>query len=104
MKVLQQIESKIRARFRPVFMDIADESAMHHVGPDAQTHFKILVVSERFHGKPLLERHREIYTLLKKELQENIHALSLVTHSPEEWARTQKNIAASPQCLGSSFL
>ncbi|RMH59123.1 MAG: BolA/IbaG family iron-sulfur metabolism protein [Candidatus Hydrogenedentota bacterium] len=48
-------------------------------------HFEIRIVSASFSGKSLVQRHQEIYALFQKELASNeIHALSLLTVTPEE--------------------
>lgn len=51
--------------------------------PD-QTHFEALVVSERFAGKPTLQRHRAVYAALGALVGAEIHALSLRTLTTEE--------------------
>lgn len=45
------------------------------------------IVSEAFQGKPLVARHRLVYTLLKEELDAGLHALALKTKTPSEVAR-----------------
>jgi len=42
------------------------------------------VVAIAFAGKSRLERQRLVYALLKEELAEQVHALSLVTRAPGE--------------------
>jgi acid stress-induced BolA-like protein IbaG/YrbA len=50
------------------------------------THFEALVIYEAFRGKRLLEQHRMVYATLGDRMQSAIHALSLRTLTPEEWA------------------
>ena len=45
------------------------------------------VVSEAFAGKPLIARHRLIYSALAEELQAGLHALQLSTKTPAEAGR-----------------
>ncbi len=60
--------------------------------PDAQVdvrgddgvHFEALVVSDAFAGKRQIERHRLVYATLGDRMGGEIHALSLVTLTPEE--------------------
>lgn len=47
-------------------------------------HFEALVVSEAFAGKRQIERHRLVYAALGDRMGAEIHALSLVTMTPEE--------------------
>ena len=49
------------------------------------THFEATVVSVAFEGKSTLERNKMVYSALREEMVEDIHALSLKTFSPEEF-------------------
>uniref|UniRef100_A0A8C5XHV5 BolA family member 2B n=2 Tax=Microcebus murinus TaxID=30608 RepID=A0A8C5XHV5_MICMU len=51
--------------------------------------FRVLVVSAKFEGKPLLQRHRLVNTCLVDELP-HIHAFEQKTLTPEQWAREQQ--------------
>lgn len=48
-------------------------------------HFEAVVISSEFNGKMMLEQHRMVYTGLGDKM-EVIHALSLRTYTPEQWA------------------
>lgn len=48
-------------------------------------HFEAVVISSEFSGKMMLEQHRMVYTGLGDKM-EVIHALSLRTYTPEQWA------------------
>lgn len=48
-------------------------------------HFEAVVVSSEFSGKVMLEQHRMVYTGLGDKM-DIIHALSLRTFTPEQWA------------------
>lgn len=52
-------------------------------------HFEALVVSSAFTGKALVQRHQLVYCSLKGAMADRIHALSLKTYTPEEWARVR---------------
>jgi acid stress-induced BolA-like protein IbaG/YrbA len=50
-------------------------------------HFEAIVVSEAFRGKSMLQQHRMVYATLGERMrQEEIHALSIRSYTPEEWA------------------
>jgi stress-induced morphogen len=54
-------------------------------------HFDVAVVSPRFEGQGLIDRHRLVYAALGAAMQSEIHALALQTHTPAEHAaRTPK--------------
>jgi BolA family transcriptional regulator, general stress-responsive regulator len=46
-------------------VELVDESHMHSVPEGAESHFKLLVVSERFAGKNLVARHRAVNAVLR---------------------------------------
>ncbi|XP_055224046.1 bolA-like protein 2 [Gorilla gorilla gorilla] len=50
--------------------------------------FRVLVVSAKFEGKPLLQRHQLVNACLE-ELP-HIHAFEQKTLTPEQWAREQQ--------------
>jgi acid stress-induced BolA-like protein IbaG/YrbA len=56
------------------------------VGGDGH-HFEALVVSAAFEGRSRIDRHRLVYAALGDRMRQEIHALSMRTLSPAEWAR-----------------
>jgi BolA protein len=92
MRVAESIRSKLTAGLAPTRLEIHDDSARHagHAGAreGGETHFTLLVVSERFTGQSRLERQRAIYALLAEELAGPVHALSLTALTPAEAAAT----------------
>ena len=49
-------------------------------------HFQALIVSAAFAGKSRVQRHQLVYAALGDRMREEIHALSMKTYSPDEWA------------------
>ncbi len=52
--------------------------------PD-NTHFEAVVVAKAFDGKRALQRHQLIYECLGSLIGNEIHAMSIRAHTPEEW-------------------
>lgn len=96
-----QILTKLNRNFQPVYISVVNESYMHSVPRDSETHFKITLVSNDFEAKRQVQRHQLIYACLAEELKGGVHALALHTFSPGEW-EANNHISASPQCLGGS--
>jgi acid stress-induced BolA-like protein IbaG/YrbA len=48
-------------------------------------HFEALVVSDRFEGKGLVERHQIVYAALGDAMRQRVHALSLKTLTPAQY-------------------
>jgi acid stress-induced BolA-like protein IbaG/YrbA len=50
-------------------------------------HFEAVVVAEAFSGKSMIEQHRMVYATLGESFRTDaIHALSLRTYTPADWA------------------
>jgi acid stress-induced BolA-like protein IbaG/YrbA len=49
-------------------------------------HFEAVVVSPAFAGASRVKRHQLVYAALGERMKEEIHALSMKTFTPEEWA------------------
>lgn len=50
-------------------------------------HFEALIVSPEFSGKNMVQQHQLVYRALGERMREEIHALSMRTFSPEDWAK-----------------
>lgn len=50
------------------------------------THFEAVIVSTEFTGKSRVMRHQIVYKALGDRMREEIHAISMQTLTPEEWA------------------
>lgn len=50
-------------------------------------HFQAVIVSDAFSGKSRVQRHQLVYAALGERMREEIHALSMRTLTPDEWAR-----------------
>lgn len=49
-------------------------------------HFFATIVSAEFDGKSRIQRHQRVYQALGDRMREQIHALSMKTFTPAEWA------------------
>lgn len=50
-------------------------------------HFEAIIVSAEFRGKLPVARHQRVYQALGERMKADIHALSMQTLTPEEWAQ-----------------
>lgn len=57
-------------------------------------HFEATIVSPVFEGKTTLARHRMVYAVLGERMRAEIHALSMRTLTPAQWA---ESAAAAPR-------
>ena len=88
--VADRLRSKLDQALVPQQLEIHDDSAKHsgHAGAreGGESHFSVLVVSERFQGLNRVARQRLINTALAEDLAGQVHALSLQTLTPAEYA------------------
>ncbi len=54
------------------------------------THFKAVVVSPDFENKMVIDRHKLVYEALGGAMDEDIHAISLRTYTPDQWQNMSK--------------
>ena len=53
-------------------------------------HWFATIVSPAFEGKRLIQRHQLVYATLGQKMHtDEVHALSMKTHTPAEWAAQQ---------------
>ena len=70
------IEQSIRAGLACTHLQVTGDGA----------HFEAIVVSPSFAGLPRVRQHQLVYAALGERMRSEIHALSMRTFSPEEWA------------------
>ncbi len=100
MSVQSDIEAKLTQSLQPDHLEVINESNNHNVPAGSESHFKVLIATNKFDGKMLVARHRMINEILADELQHKIHALALHTYTPAEWQEVNGNAPPSPPCLG----
>lgn len=98
MKMEQQINEKLVHHFQPQHLEVINESCKHNVPPDAETHFRVVMVAEQFDAVKPVARHREVNKLLADELAGGVHALSLKLYSPKQWVAAGGEALPSPPC------
>ena len=49
-------------------------------------HFEAVIVCEAFRGKNRVQQHQLVYRALGDRMRQEIHALSMKTFTPDQWA------------------
>jgi acid stress-induced BolA-like protein IbaG/YrbA len=70
------IEASIRAGLPVTHLEVTGDGA----------HFEAVIVSPDFAGLNRVRQHQLVYAALGGRMRDEIHALSMKTFSPEEWA------------------
>jgi BolA protein len=88
MSAEARIREKLMVALEPTRLDVINESEMHaghRSSPGTgESHFRIVIVSEKFKGASRLARHRMVNEALADELEGRIHALALSAYAPGE--------------------
>lgn len=64
---------------------------------------QVVIVSSKFENMPLVKQHQLVYSILKEELANNVHALAIKTATPEKWLEQGGVLnLETPNCLGGS--
>jgi BolA protein len=81
-----RIEQVIIEFLSPQYFSIVDDSADHkgHSGApkEGESHFTIIIKSQKFSGKTRIERERMVQKLLLKEFESGLHALTMHLETP----------------------
>ncbi|NXH14702.1 BOLA1 protein, partial [Bucco capensis] len=99
--VASAIRAKLAAALEPTHLQVLDESWRHGAAPGVESHFSVVVVSSRFAGMALLQRHRLVHAALQAELAGPVHALAIVAKTPQQW-ENDPYVPPRPPCLGGS--
>lgn len=86
MTRIEKIQQRL-AVLNPISCQIEDDSALHAGHPGAAAgggHYRLRMVSEKFSGLRLIERHRLVYDAVGDMMQIEIHALVITALAPGE--------------------
>jgi len=87
----KKIQDILQNKFSPDYIKIVDESERHrgHAGQKESggSHHTVILVSDFFEGKTLLERHRAVYAAVEMDVNESIHALQVRVYTSKEWKK-----------------
>ncbi|MFZ0887310.1 MAG: BolA family protein [Candidatus Binataceae bacterium] len=75
-----ELEEMIARAFPGALVEVRDMTG----GGD---HFEALVISDRFEGMGLIERHQAVYGALGDAMRAKVHALTLKTLTPAQYQK-----------------
>ena len=89
MKRKLKIEKIIMSYFKPYFFSVIDVSEQHrghqNFKENVESHFEIIIVSEKFHNKNKIDRHRMVNQSLREEFSSDLHSVVIKTYTIEEY-------------------
>ncbi|MDH5300462.1 MAG: BolA family transcriptional regulator [Gammaproteobacteria bacterium] len=83
---IDYIRQRLSDAFSPSQLEIGDDSHLHagHASAKGGGHFRVMLVSDAFRGKPTIQRHRMVYAAMGEAMNTEIHALSIRALSSDE--------------------
>lgn len=96
MTAFELIVSQLNVSFEVENLFLENESFMHNVPPNSETHFKLVIVSNDFVELTNVKRHQAIYNALNSTMS-RIHALSIQAFTINEYLKNPV-ILESPDC------
>ena len=86
------IENLIINNYEPEFFSVLDVSEQHrghqNFKEDVESHFEIIIVSEKFKNLNRIERHRMVNQNLREEFLSDLHSVVIKTYTIEEYKNT----------------
>ena len=87
-----RIENLILKNYKPEYFSVLDVSEQHkghqNYKEDIESHFEIIIVSEKFKNLSRIERHRMVNKNLKEEFLTDLHSVIIKTYTIEEYKNT----------------
>ncbi|XP_015176736.1 PREDICTED: protein BOLA2-like isoform X2 [Polistes dominula] len=78
----EYIQDKLTKKLNASHVEVTDDS------DGCGSKFTVIIVSDEFEGKTLLQQHRLVHSILEEELK-IIHAFSVKTFTSEQWKKQQ---------------
>ena len=89
MKRKLKIEKILKDNFDPYFFLVKDVSEEHrghrNFKENVESHFEIIIVSEKFENLNNVVRHRMINKFLKEEYSDDLHSVTIKTYTIDEY-------------------
>ena len=83
MDFFDEIKEKINSKINPENIILIDNSHLHkkHKSFDSEKfHLKIIIKSKKLKNMDKIAAHKEIFSILKDEMNNKIHALEIEIH------------------------
>ena len=89
---MENTQGVILHHFKPHFFSVLDVSEQHrghqNFRENVESHFEIIIVSEKFKNLNRVERHRMVNKSLREEFLLDLHSVTIKTYTKEEYKNT----------------
>lgn len=96
---LEKIKKYLISKINVNNIKIYNDSKLHKYGKNTLTHLKIIIISNDFVNKKIIDRHRLIYKKLNEIYKPKIYSITLYTYTLDEWKYKKHENNNSIKCL-----
>ena len=86
------IQNIIQENYEPYFFSVSDVSEQHrghkNFKENVESHFEIIIVSEKFKNLKRIDRHRMVNNSLKEEFLLDLHSVIIKAYTIDEYKKT----------------
>jgi len=80
LTLIERVKEKINKKLEPEQLTLIDNSILHAKHKSfhkSKFHLKLTIKSEKLKNMSRIEAHKKIFSLLKEEMKDEIHALEI---------------------------
>ena len=87
MSIENEIKLRLKKNLELHHFELKDFTGRHlnHKLHEGGFHLEAIIVSDSFDGLTLINRHKKVYEAVGNLMNNEIHALSMKTHTKSEW-------------------
>ena len=87
MSIENEIKLRLKKNLELHHFELKDFTGRHlnHKLHEGGFHLEAVIVSDSFYGLTLINRHKKVYEAVGNLMNNEIHALSMKTHTKSEW-------------------
>ncbi|WP_343182964.1 BolA/IbaG family iron-sulfur metabolism protein [Buchnera aphidicola (Neophyllaphis podocarpi)] len=100
--IIKIIEAKLKKKFNPCKILLYNENEKHRKN-SKKIHIKIIIISNYFLEKPIINRHNEVHSTIFQEIKNYINSLDIYTYTYNEWKKKQNILTIKKTCLKNNF-
>lgn len=98
--IQSKLDQKLKDALGPSYFELENESHTHSVPKNSETHFRAVIVSDKFNGLSRVARQRLVLDTIAAEMKGGVHAFTMRCLTPAEWTGSEAAAFVSPDCHG----
>lgn len=96
---LEKIKKYLTSKIKIDSIKIYDDSLLHNSSEKNLTHLRMIIVSDNFINKSLINRHRLIFSIISEIEEKKIYSVTLHTYTFNEWNHKKNKKITISRCI-----